>query len=346
MKVAIIEPRGHENRGVGFYTSRLVEALKKYKELELVETPGDNIPEDVCLIHYPFFHPYFITLPVKIDRPTIVTIHDLTPVLFKNHFPPGIKGEIKWQIQKRLLPKVAAVITDSDCSKNDIVKLTNYPEEKIFVVKLAADETFRKITNQDSLNKIKGKYNLPDKFILYVGDVNWNKNIIGLARSCNGMDAPIVIIGRQAQNGDLDKSNIENQPLAELINEFGNDKNVLRLGFVETEDLAGIYNLAALYVQPSFYEGFGLPILEAFACGCLVASSNKGSLPEICKDAAIMFDPEKTGDMEEKIRKAMSLNREERMAYITKGLQISSSYSWQKTAARTTEIYKHVLIGQ
>jgi len=135
MKVAInTSPLRNENRyrGIGIYTEQLVKSLGLLSASDffcrLVE--DKTIIEDDDLIHYPFFDPFFLTLPLKKAKPTVVTIHDVIPLIFPEHYPPGIKGSLKFQIQKFSLKSVKAVITDSENSKRDIVKYLNYPQEK------------------------------------------------------------------------------------------------------------------------------------------------------------------------------------------------------------------------
>lgn len=118
-------------------------------------------------------------------------------------------------------------------------------------------------------------------------------------------------------------------------------EEIIKLGFIPTVDLVKIYNLATLYVQPSFYEGFGLPILEAMSCGCPVLSSNQGSLPEVGSQAAAYFDPNSTGDLELKLTKLIS-NKNKLQELSIKGLKQAEKFSWQKTALETKKVYEQV----
>jgi len=167
---------GHSARGVGVYTKLLIESLRKYvpEHSYTLFTRPENIPKDADVVHYPFFDPFFLTLPLRKFRPTVVTVHDLIPLVFPSHFPKGIRGSIKWQIQKMALRGVSHIITDSDTSKNDVAAIVGFPKERIHTVYLAASSAFSKPIPS------KTKLHLPKMYVLFVGDVNWNKNVYGL----------------------------------------------------------------------------------------------------------------------------------------------------------------------
>lgn len=233
------------------------------------------------------------------------------------------------------------MITDSRNSKKDIIKYLGFPQEKILVVYLAPVNQFKKLKNGNEKLKVKQKYQLPEKFVLYVGDVNFHKNVLGLAKACQLVKIPLVIVGKQAAGKDFDQTHSENQPLVQLIKQFGDDPRVLRLGFVSNQDLAAIYSLATVYCQPSFYEGFGLPVLEAMAFGTPVVAANVASLPEICGQAALMVDPYQPKKI------ALGINRilnEPKLCDRLKkdGLKQVKKFSWQKTAHETLEVYQKV----
>ena len=154
------------------------------------------------------------------------------------------------------------MITVSETSKKDIVRFFGLPNNKIFVTYEAPREVFRKLNDHKRLEKVKVKYKLPDGFVLYVGDVNFNKNISELAEACMEIGVSLVIVGKHAKNEDVDFNHIENKPYKHFLDKYKENKNIHRLGFVDDENLAAVYNLASVYCQPSYYEGFGLPVLE------------------------------------------------------------------------------------
>ncbi len=346
MKVVIdVSPlkSSHQYRGIGAYTKRLVEALQAHKraDFETILIEEGESPPDCDLIHYPYFDLFFKTLPLVRKKKTIVTIHDTTPLVFPEHYPPGIRGKLKFQAQKLTLKTVSAVITDSKNSKKDIAKHLGFPKNKIFVVPLAASEIFQPIEENEKLEKIRKKYDLPRRFILYVGDVNYNKNVLGLVKACKKIKTPVVIVGKQAAQKNFDKAHVENQPLAQLIKLYGKDPEVIRVGFVPDEDLVSLYNLASVYCQPSFYEGFGMPVLEAMASGTPVVTSKKASLPKIAGQAAILVDPYDINDIANGLTIALE-DENLREKLIQKGLKQAKKFSWEKTADETYKVYQRV----
>ena len=342
MKVAIdVSPLKNANRyrGVGIYTQQLVKSLQSLNisnfSCQLIE--DKTMVKDSDLIHYPFFDLFFLTLPLKKPKPTVVTIHDVIPLIFPEHYPAGIRGSLKFRTQKFSLKGVKAVITDSENSRKDIFKYLNYPKNKIYVVPLAPGKEFRPITNHQSLTTIKHKYQLPETFVLYVGDVNYNKNIPGLIRAFARIkeNLKLILVGKAFEDENLK----ETKEIIRLINSLKLSKKVIRLGWVPDKDLVALYNLASVYCQPSFYEGFGLPVLEAMACGCPVVAAKTSSLPEICGSAAIMVDPYNLDDMIKGLKKALVKQEELR----DKGFQQVKKFSWGKTAQKTYEIYQKVV---
>src|SRR5260221_676318 len=147
MKIAIdISPlqTGHKVRGIGFYLQYLKKSLEQYisKNKYTFFTQGENIPNDANILHFPYFEPFFRTLPIVKKIKTVVTVHDMTPLIFPEHFPAGIKGNFAWRIQRYLLRQVDAIITDSENSKKDIVRIIKYPTAKVYVAYLAAGDEF------------------------------------------------------------------------------------------------------------------------------------------------------------------------------------------------------------
>ena len=351
MRVAIdVSPlkTGHKFRGIGFYTERLVEALKKFdKENEYILTSHQSLvtSHQFDLIHYPYFDLFFLTLPIKKHAPVAVTIHDVIPLVFPEHYPKGLKGWCKLQRQKLSLKNVRVVITDSQNSKKDIVKYLGFSKDKIFVVPLAPGDEFKPLAiSHQLLVKTRRKYSLPERFILYVGDVNWNKNIPGLIKAfktierLNNEAIKLVLVSKALE----DKNLPETKTILRLIKELGLNNRIKILGFVPTKDLVAIYNLAAVYCQPSFYEGFGLPVLEAMACGTPIVCSKTSSLLEVAGDAAIFVDPKDIKSISQGIKHVIE-NEEVKETFRKKSISRANQFSWKKTAEKTIGVYKKIL---
>lgn len=343
MKIALeISPLTTEHgfRGIGSYTANLQKALLKYDHINsyVFFDKALSLEKDVDLIHYPYFDPFFLSLSLWKKTKTIVTVHDLIPLLFPEHFPAGLRGALKWQIQKLSLFGCAGVITDSFSSKKDIVRLTGISEKKVHVVYLAAGEAFKKINvDKTTKKRLKKQYHLPDKFILYVGDASWNKNIPSLLKAVLRTSVPLVLVGNafltKSENNPWNKSLEEAKELAK------NQKNIVMTGYVPSEDLVLLYNLATACVVPSFYEGFGLSVLEAMSCGCPVVSSSGGSLGEVVGDAGYLIDPYSIENMAEGINEVFNnLNLQQQL--IEKGFKNVDRFSWEKVTLEMVNIYE------
>ncbi len=347
MKVAIDSGplvTGHAVRGIGAHTAHLIKHLKKIKDVKVdVIDFSKNDLSKYDIAHLPSFNPFFLTLPFgKPAKKLVLTIHDLIPLVYPKHYPPGIRGSLNFFIQKILLRNVDAIITISETSKKDTCRFLNVSPDKVKVVYLAPREVFREIKDESRLKKIRAEYSLPEKFVLYVGDVNYNKNLFGLAEACKQVNVPLVIVGKQAKSEAVDRKHVENRPFVRFLHKFGDDPLIKRIGFVPDEDLAAIYNLATIFCQPSFYEGFGLGVLEAFASGCPVVASKTQALVEIGEPACVFFDPKDPKDMAEKI--ALVLTDEVLRNQLIETAKIFvKNYSWEKTARETLEVYQEVL---
>ncbi len=343
---------GHKVRGVGFYTKNLVEALEKDERVEIFKFTDRKDVKNVDVIHYPWFDLFFRSLSFKKNIPSVITIHDVIPLVFPKQFPFGIRGKINLFYQKKALNKCKYIITDSENSKNDIVKYLSIGKEKVKVILLAAEEKYKVLSDAD-LIRVKNKLKLPQRYILYVGDVNFTKNIpfliegfAKLKEEQKYQDLKLVLVG-QAFLKKVD--NIDHPELASLknvnnlISANNLENEVVRLGFIDSNDLVGIYNLAKLYIQPSLYEGFGIPVLEAMKCGTPVLSSKTSSLPEVGGDAAVYFNPE---NQQEFIRflKELLDDSSLRRKISSKGIIHSNKFSWEKVAKETINVYENTVI--
>jgi len=356
IKIAIdISPTldGNSIRGVGYYTDHLVKALQKeistnqnYKnyQIDLIENCKLKI-ENYDLIHYPYFDPFKLTLP-KNKQPTIVTVHDLIPIQFKNHFPTGIKGKIKWLIQKNRLQHVSKILTVSKYSRQIISKIIKYPLDNITVTHLAADSSFKPINDSAFLKTIKEKYHLPNKFVLFVGDINWNKNIPNLVRACKKSKISLVIVGSAAVKTDV-PDHPWTKDLRWLQKRSSNPviqrtKQLILTGFVSDKELPAIYNLATVYCQPSFAEGFGLPLVQAMQSGCPVAYGQDTSLPEVMDGVGLSFNPRSVEDISSVLKKFLTNSKLCRSQKIL-GLARAHNFKWSITAQKTLALYSSIL---
>ena len=339
----------HRVRGTGFYLENLKRSLLKYYSDNSYTffTRGEKLSKGIDLVHYPYFEPFFLSLPLFNRYKTVVTVHDLTPFVFPKEFPSGLKGKIKWQIQKRALKNADVIITDSESSKKDIIKYTGIREVKIKVVYLAAGEEFKKLEIGPSALlrmklEMKRKYGLPDRFLLYVGDVTWNKNLPRLVVAVKKANIPMVMVGGALINENTNLNNPWNKDLVEVRRLIKEDQRITTLGFIPKEDLILLYNMATVFAMPSIYEGFGLPILEAMSCGCPVVASRGGSLAEVVGEAGKYTDPYEIDSIAKGISEVFnspSLQKE----LSQKGIIQSKKFTWRKTANETMGVYRSVV---
>lgn len=341
----------HKERGIGYYTKNLLEGLKKETDLEIIEfTNLADIKKDVDCVHFPWFDFYFHTLPLNTHFPIVVTIHDVIPLIFKERYPVGLRGKINFLLQKLALKRCKRIITDSYVSKADIVKYLKIDESKIVVIPLAADSIFR-VLNESKLLLVQKKYNLPDRFLLYVGDANFVKNLPflidcfnDLVKSLGYVDLKLVLAGgvflKNVEGIDHPEL-LSLKKVLMMIKDYGLESKVLRPGRLDSEDLVAFYNLAALYVQPSLYEGFGLPILQALACGTPAVISERGALKEVGGSATLYFDPGNKAQFNTLVAEILQ-NKSLRSKLSKLGLVQAAKFSWEKAAKETKLVYAKI----
>jgi len=347
MKVAIDTAplvSGHSNRGVGGYTKNLIEALRTYEPGHtylLFNSKNQPTPQADC-IHYPYFDPFFLTLPICSPKPTIVTVHDLIPIVFPKHFPKGIRGSIKWEIQKYSLQGKHRIITDSECSKKDIMKITGIPNGKIDVISLAP--SVQKRAEKTNFESIRKQYGIEGDYFLYVGDVNWNKNIPALLSAFakfleretkNKEQRTLLLVGKAF----LDTTLPQIREIDRLISDLKIRDSVVRTGYVQEDVLVSLYAHAQALIQPSLYEGFGFPVLDAMSLGCPVLCSDTSSLPEIA-GPSIMVEPSDEVSMVNGMKQIYALSKEKRKVLIARGYDWVKQFSWNKVARETVKSYE------
>ena len=271
--------------------------------------------------------------PIRAKR-RIVTIHDVFHLAFYDSLSLKQKLYAKLVINQAVV-RSDIILTVSNFSADEIRKYTN-TQKKIEVIYNAIDfEKFRAIDDKSKLDGVKNKYNLPDNFLLFVGNVKPHKNLKNLLLAIKDIDINLVIVGKKDGFITGDK-NISN-----LIQENNLKNRVFFTGYVEDDDIQAIYNLAKLFVFPSLYEGFGIPPLEAQACGCPVVCSNSASLPEVCRDSVIYFNPFDIEDIKEKIEFVM-YNENLQNDLKIKGFENIKRFSWEQSARKIIEVIERL----
>ncbi len=341
---------GDKFRGIGVYTRELVTFLEKLTEKDNSRfeiKPIDFLGQQSStfagydLIHLTRFNSFRLSVPLKKSPRTkfILTIYDLIPLIYPKNYPPGIKGRLNWEQNRYLIRKnIDRIITISETSKKDICRFIGLKPEKVSVVYLAPRLIFKRLKTDNFKSVIAKSYRLPERFAFYVGDINYNKNIPNLILACRLAGIPLVMAGNKIK--DVESLDLDHPELRHLQNLDWS--GTTRLGFVPDRDLVKIYNLASIYLQPSFYEGFGLPLLEANACGIPVVASKTQSLVEIAEDAALFADPKSPKDFAEKIKLVLK-DRKLKESLVEKGFENAKKYSWDKTACLTLKVYEELL---
>ncbi len=273
-------------------------------------------------------------LPFFIKCKSVIVNHDLAYYMIDLDAYPLIDRIYMRLMINSSVNRANHIIAVSENTKKDIIKFTGVQDDKITVIHEASDKKYRIIKNETELNRIRHKYSLSYKFILSHFSLSPRKNIKRLLIAFNSLNHKIphklVLVGGGSFNSKIE-NNLNNN-----IN-----SNVVNLGYVDDEDMPLLYNLADLFVYPTLYEGFGLPPLEAMACGCPVISSNTSSLPEVVGDASFMIDPFNIEELAKTIYEVLTDNklREEK---IRKGLERQKLFSWEKCAEEYLQIFKNV----
>lgn len=344
---------GSQMRGIGMYTRLLKAGLEQLDEVTVVpiESKDDirnfhksaaNYDPKTTVIHYPFFDLFFSTLPLFRKFKTVVTVHDVIPLLFPQYYKPGRKGKLRFFKQAFALQSVDAVITDSKSSQADIIKHLRIKSEYVHPIYLAAPPTIT-AQSERSQQAVKADLQLPEQYVLYVGDINYNKNIPQLIKMLKFLpdDVHLVCVGKNFVEQDIPEWHwIESQiALSDVPQRV---KFISTLGVDESDRLAAIYSGAIAYVQPSLYEGFGLPVLEAMQAKVPVVAARNSSLVEVTGDHAVLVEP--TAElMAEGVNDVIKWTKTHRQEVIKSAYTWSQEFTWTKVAEETLAVYKKVL---
>ena len=309
------------------------ETAPTYSLAEQFKIPLSLARERVKLVHEPHY-----VLPPLLRCRSVVTIHDCIHLMFPEYLPNRLayyyaKSSI-WAASR----KSDRILTVSEASKRDILRFFDVRPEKVEVIYNAIDERFLAPANPERMDLVRKRYQLDHPFVLYVGNIKPHKNIerliasFGEARKQCDEHLKLIIIGDE----------ISKYPgLRQQVHRHKLDKHVRFLGFQPMETLAAFYRLARAFVFPSLYEGFGLPPLEAMACGTPVVTSNVSSLPEVAGGAALLVDPYDEDAIASGIVRAVT-DDALRHDLIERGRQRARTFSWKQSVQKIHEIYMQV----
>jgi len=368
MKIALItEPEKEFGAGVGRYSRSLVSALLRLRSPHhLLLVSGDHANMQVApgtatkLLHKYYHGPgstylWYLSLPFRLEGAdlvhnlsqiptcfsftarTVITIHDLSPLSLPHTHRP-----LKSWIYRALLPptlrKAKGIIAVSETTRQELVRFYPGTVGKIWTIPHGVDPLFRVIQDERERERVRKAYRLDTPFFLTVGQIERRKNLVQLIMAFAKLrgredDHCLVLIGR---------SSFRAKEVYRAIARLGLEDRVRILGTVPDQDLAVLYNLATLLVFPSLYEGFGLPALEAMACGLAVCAARAGALLEVVGDAGMFFDPYNVEEMAE-VLWCLLKEPDLRQELAIKGLKRAEEFSWERCAAATLQVYDELL---
>lgn len=281
-----------------------------------------------------FFFPNINFYSVSDTCKIVTTIHDVSFERYPNFFSLKSKLWHKLIQPKKLCERSNHLIAVSEHTKKEIMDMYKISEEKITIIYSGIDENIHEVSDNAMLQRVKEKYNLPDFFILYLGNIESRKNISGIIRGFLYKEIPwychLVLAGFGKYRNFLPE-NLENE-----------SKNRIHyIGYIDQKDTCALYSLSKIFLYISFYEGFGFPPLEAMACGVPTIISAASSLPEVAGDASIIVDPYNIRDISKAIQYLIEDNGLRR-AIIEKGKLQIKKYRWENSARKVIEIFSNI----
>jgi glycosyltransferase involved in cell wall biosynthesis len=301
---------------------------------EQLVQPVQLLREGIDLLHSLAF-----VQPVVLHCAGVVTVYDLSFVLFPQRLPSWRRMYLKWGTAFSA-QRAKRVIAISASTKRDVVRVLDVSESKVDVVPCGVDEDFRPMESLAQFEALRTKRHLPPQMILFVGTLEPRKNLTTLLRSYallkRRFDPPPLVLGGPRGWG--------HEEIFSLAEELDLRDEVLFPGYIPREELPLWYNAASLFVYPSLYEGFGLPPLEAMACGTPVIASDTSALPEVVSDAGLLVEPTDAEGMAEAMQRLLS-DGDLRETLRQKGLQRAKSFSWQRAARETAKVYDRAMSG-
>jgi glycosyltransferase involved in cell wall biosynthesis len=371
-------PAVHQGAGIGRYTRGLVDALTRldtrhqYTLLVLGRAgarfiPG-ALPANFKLRYVPLSDRwatvlwYRLNLPLPVDLfagradlfhgpsftlppsfiPSLLTVHDLSFLRYPQGAHPALLAWLSRAVP-RSLRRARHVLADSESTRSDLIELMGIPAGRITVIGAGVDERFRPVTDPATLAGVRARYRLPDRFILGISTLEPRKNFTGLiaafsrlatatGRPSSVADLHLVIAGGKGWLYDDIFAAADASPVRERIH---------FTGFVADEDLPALYTLADLFAFPSHYEGFGIPVLEAMACGTPVVCADNSSLPEVAGDAALWVASTDTDALADAMQRLL-VDTSLRTGLIERGLAQARKFTWEGAARRLLEVYEAV----
>ncbi len=373
-----LSPAVHHHAGLGRYAHELLTALTQidpantYQSIyyaptghERPDPPLDRLPSqairlpakpwrlsvlladfaglgmDDWLPHTDIFHATDHLLPPLKRARSVFTIHDLIYQFFPEHHLPLNRWYLRLMLP-RFMRRANAIIAVSENTRRDVTRLMNIPAEKITVIHEGVNPRFRPISEANALAQVRATYQLPERFILFLGTLEPRKNLLRLIEAYhalvtrNATTPPLVLAGRK---GWLF------QPIFERVKALGLEDKTIFTGWIAEADAPLLLSAAEVFAYPSVYEGFGLPPLEAMACGTPVITSNASSLPEVVGNAGILLSPDDAPAWANALERVLS-DAGLRADLRARGLARARQFTWEATARQTLAVYQQVADGK
>jgi len=312
----------------------LVVDIPHFSYAEQLKLPKILNEQKFDLVHFANFNH-----PILYRRPFVATIHDMIMHLYPGSFQRGSRlHRLAYNLTFADCKRARKVIVPSQATKNDLTRLLKFPPAKVVVTPEGSEKLFRLQTDREKL-AVKERLKLPKKYLLFVSRWERYKGLPVLLAAHQTLterypDLGLVICG---------SPDSQNPEIAQLVSQAkAGNKNIVTPGWVSDEDLAAIYAAAAVYVHPSWYEGFGIMILEAFAAGTPVVTSNNSSLPEVVGDAGLLVDPNSSDEVAAAVDRILS-EPELAKELVQKGQERLKHYSWAEMAKQTLAVYQEIL---
>lgn len=311
------------------YAERMANLL--YKEYRL---PGELSDRHIDIYHSPRY--MGLPDPSRLPCPSVMTLYDIILVRQASVYYNPLRARVHEKSLLKRVKRVDHIITVSRFSKQDLVAWSGIDPGQISVVYIGVSGRFRPVTGPDVLDTVRSRYDLPPRFVLCLGSTEPRKNIGGAIRAFSQLKR--VEPGLQLVVAGVDYRRVgPGKAFAGL------DLNGVHFaGYIADADMPALYSLAEVFLFPSLYEGFGLPPLEAMACGTPVVASNSTSIPEVLGNAAVLVDPEDSAGIAGALE--MVIASENVQGELTgNGRERAAMFDWRRTAAETRKIYEHVL---
>ncbi len=313
---------------------RLVNGLRHMAWLQL------QLPINARRVRANVLHAPAMIGPCWQPCPTVFTVLDLAILKFPETFDPLWRGYVLVNL-RLALSRAEAAIAISESTRQDVIRHFSLRPDLVRVVYLGCDPRFRLVESGAQREAALTRLGLPERFILYVGTLEPRKNVPRLLKAFHALKREkriphkLVVVGERGWLYD---------DIFQELRKLGLDQEVIFTGYVDLDDLPVIYGMSDMLVYPSLHEGFGLPPLEAMACGCPVVTSKVSSLPEVVGDAALCVDPYDVRAIAEAMA-AILFHPERRMDLVHRGLERAKLFSWERAAAETLDIYQQIALA-